>query len=127
MFSCPSLARSGRLLVLPKKSVFFRRVDLPRLIVFWDRNSKLKPASPSVAAPDRRAAEHIISVGGLLMTDRSDQWTDVVPEGLFRLTGVDLERKRVTDEGLAAFQGCSALETLNLSWTGITDTGVVNF
>jgi formylglycine-generating enzyme required for sulfatase activity len=54
----------------------------------------IEPHAQKVRAADQFASEYIISVGGLLLTDRTDQWTDVVPEGPFRLTGINLERKR---------------------------------
>ena len=89
--------------------------------------AKLKPARPTVTDPDRAAAEYVVSVGGKLMTDRGDEWTDVVPEGPFRLKGVGLYRRDVIDEGLAVFSGCTEIESLDLSWTGVTDAGVIHF
>ncbi len=82
--------------------------------------------------PDRRAAEYVLSIGGRIRVDGGREIKAVaeLPQGTFRLTGVELaDNKQVTDVGLADFKGCKGLAALSLARTGnrISDAGLAHF
>jgi serine/threonine protein kinase/Leucine-rich repeat (LRR) protein len=80
--------------------------------------------------PDRRAAEYVLSIGGLVRVngeDRDIKTVATLPEGPFRLTSVDLGHKKyVTDMVLAYLKNCHSLARLCLRETQVTDAGLVH-
>jgi formylglycine-generating enzyme required for sulfatase activity len=107
------------------------------------------------ADPDRKAAEYVLSIGGVVQVDDRDRKINAaaeLPRDPFRLTWVGLMHSNqvsemglanfkdcqnltflglfdtsVSDEGLANFQNCTKLTFLNLSRTKISDAGLANF
>lgn len=83
--------------------------------------------------PDRRAAEWVLSVGGKIKIresgkEREINTSDDLPEGRFELVYVALvNNPKATNEGLAHFDGCEELTTLNLEFTPGTDVGLTYF
>jgi serine/threonine protein kinase/formylglycine-generating enzyme required for sulfatase activity len=81
--------------------------------------------------PDRRAAEYVLSIGGTVRVNLSI--VDIresarLPKGPFELTQIWLRgNTKVTDAGLAAFQGCKNLRHLDLSSTSVGDAGMAYF
>ena len=109
-----------------------------------------------VADPDRMAAKYILSIGGIIRIDGSDNWIGdpaKLPVEPFRLTWVAAnQNQKLTDEGISNLKGCSHLIAiqfpgckkitdaglahlvqceeiveLHLDDTSITDTGLLNF
>jgi eukaryotic-like serine/threonine-protein kinase len=81
--------------------------------------------------PDRKAAEYVLSIGGVVRVNGQDRAikaaTDLPPE-LFRLTWVTLRlKKQLTDAGLANFKDCKNLTHLNLQETQVSDAGLAYF
>ncbi len=101
--------------------VYFRKVEV----------KELNKPEATVADPDRRAAEWVLSIGGKVRVN--DQQRDLaaaaeLPSEPFRMTFVDLTRKkRVTDAGLARFQHCKNLTKLYLTGTPVSDAGLAHF
>jgi Leucine-rich repeat (LRR) protein len=101
--------------------------------------AKLKESLPQLqifpvltsAAADRRAAEYVLSVGGRVLID--DQATEIasldkLPTKPFQLRVAILEfNKKVTDEGLASFEGCQNLKAIDLDRANVSDAGLVHF
>ena len=85
-------------------------------------------APVTIVDPDRRAAEYVLSVGGIVGVNEDGRWINSaaeLPGGRFTLTGMDLrENKSVTDAGLANFEGCTGLTQLRRFRTGVTDVGL---
>ncbi len=80
--------------------------------------------------PDRRAAEYIISVGGsVVLVEDGKTYTAAaeLPKTPFRVREVMLtSSQRVTDAGLAAFNDCKNLSSLDLGGTNVTDAGLAH-
>jgi eukaryotic-like serine/threonine-protein kinase len=95
---------------------------------------KKAPTREASSDPDRRAAEWVLSIGGLVRINGSGQQfeikaADKLPGGAFELTDVRLDGVAdVTDAGLACFKDCRNLLYLNL-WgcTHVTDAGLACF
>jgi len=89
------------------------------------------PRAALAFEPDRRAAEYVLSLGGVIEINDQQHAVRAVadlPRDAFRLTCVDLhENKKVNDAGLAAFQGCKSLIYLDLSNTPVGDAGLAHF
>jgi uncharacterized membrane protein/tRNA A-37 threonylcarbamoyl transferase component Bud32 len=92
-------------------------------------------AEPRVVArnfsPDRKAAEWVLSIGGVLRVEGQDRVikaaADLPPE-VFRLTEVGLsENKKVSDAGLTHFKDCKNLTSLHLWDTRVGDAGLSCF
>jgi Leucine-rich repeat (LRR) protein len=102
---------------------------LPKCKIEWD-GGVIEPTAS--VEPDRRAAEYVLSIGGTVFVDVDDREIKIgakgdLPAGMFRLTYVDLmQNKQVTDGGLAAFQGCKNLKSLDLRFTQVGDDGLVH-
>ena len=99
---------------------------LPGCKIAWD-GGVIEPMVVS-ADPDRRAAEWVLSIGGVVRVN--DQERDItaaeLPKEPFRLMGVNLQdNKKVTDAGLAHFKDCKNLTVLDLAHTAVTDAGLV--
>jgi eukaryotic-like serine/threonine-protein kinase len=88
-------------------------------------------AQQIAALPDRRAAEYVISIGGIVrVNDQSRELIVAVdlPREPFRLTGVRLpNNQQVSDAGLAAFKGCKNVKELDVRRSRITDAGLAYF
>jgi serine/threonine protein kinase/Leucine-rich repeat (LRR) protein len=80
--------------------------------------------------PDRRAADHVLSLGGAVKVngqDREIRAAADLPREPFRLTMVELgQNKHVTDAGLAVFKDCKNLTRLSLWQTNVGDAGLVH-
>ncbi|MCG6157011.1 serine/threonine-protein kinase [Rubinisphaera margarita] len=86
---------------------------------------------------DRRAAEYVLSIGGKIRINDDSTYGETpnitsvenLPPGSFRLTHASLDRnERVTDAGLAAFQGTTNLRGLFMERSpNYTDAGLANF
>ena len=93
---------------------------------------KFREEADAPGDPDRRAAEWVRSIGGILgiqgQGDRNYGDPNVeLPDDPFHVAFVDLGKNpAVTDAGLANVAGLSHLEFLTLSSTPITDTGLTN-
>ena len=78
---------------------------------------------------DRRAAEWVLSIGGTVQTDQSDQSVSEaadLPQQPFRLTHVGLyENRDVTDDGLVSLRGCTELSSLVLADSSVTEKGLL--
>jgi eukaryotic-like serine/threonine-protein kinase len=82
------------------------------------------------ADPDRKAAEWVLSIGGVVRVNGQDRYINAadLPKEAFRLTGVALEgNQKVSDAGLAHFEDCKNLTVLNLNATQVSDAGVAHF
>ena len=97
-----------------------------------------KGSVPATDDPDRRAAEWVLSIGGLVMVSQSNQIRQIdavndLPRTPFQLTWVDTDRrgqiagKLVTDSALTRFGGCRHLKHLDLRFARLTDAGLENF
>ena len=81
--------------------------------------------------PDRKAAEYVLSIGGVVrvnyVVDDTKAATDL-PQQPFRLTYVDLGRNQnLRNTGLAAFDGCKNLTVLVIMSRQLKDVGVAHF
>jgi serine/threonine protein kinase/Leucine-rich repeat (LRR) protein len=97
---------------------------------FWERYDKGE--FTQAMFPDRRAAEYVLSIGGVIRIDGGDREIRAaaqLPKEAFRLTDVDLNfNKQVTDAGLAAFKDCTSVTALGLYACGqVTDAGLAHF
>src|SRR5262249_22831797 len=103
---------------------------LPRCKIEWDGGT-IEPNA--AAAPDRKAAEWVQSIGGTIHVQENGEEGEIgaggeLPRGEVELTGVMLSDKpKVSDEGLACFKDCQNLRRLNLVLTGVSDAGLTNF
>ena len=80
--------------------------------------------------PDRKAAEYVLSVGGLISLDGGGEFKTAadLPKTPFQLRICNLNgNKKLTPEGLANFAGCKNLSVLYLAETGLTDAGLATF
>ncbi len=99
---------------------------LPKCTITWD-GGVIEPNNGA----DRRAAEYVLSVGGVVEINRDSEITAVVKLPVagfgFRLTRVGLgNNPDVTDGGLAAFKDCQNLNILDLTGTPVTDAGLAH-
>ncbi len=90
------------------------------------------PKKPEHAnAPDRAAAEYVLSIGGTVRVNGSDKFLGVaaeLPKESFQLTSVQLSgNQQVSEAGLAIFKDCKNLMHLNLGGTKVSDAGLANF
>jgi eukaryotic-like serine/threonine-protein kinase len=84
--------------------------------------------------PDRKAAEWVLSIGGVVRVGPPGavEWeikavTDL-PQADFLLKGVQLkDNKQVSDRGLAHFKDCKNLTSLNLWGTFVSEVGLACF
>ncbi len=91
----------------------------------------VQPGGAAGVAPDRRAAEYVLSIGGAVaVNDQTGELKAVgeLPGEAFRLTLVNLlNNPQVTVAGLANFKDCQELTSLNLYGTKVTDADLVHF
>ena len=90
------------------------------------------PPTLETTDPDRRAAEYVLSIGGVVRVNDEVDDTRVVadlPKKPFRLTYVNLSGKgdKVRNAALAAFQGCKHLKVLRLDGTLVKEEGLAYF
>ncbi len=125
---------------------------LPGCEIRWDGGVI---ESTLITDADRKLAEHVLSVGGVVRVN--GEHTDIkaakdLPKTPFRLpyvsfrenksiddkalgglkdcerlTLLDLKDTQVSDAGLGVFKGCKNLRTLDLAGTRVTDKGLANF
>ena len=79
------------------------------------------------ANADRRAAEYVLSIGGVVGIDPGGEikGVDKLPKSVFRLTRVDFVNNRdVRDTELPALKDCQKLNILDLTGTRVTDEGL---
>ena len=101
---------------------------LPGCKIEWDGGV----IDPTVS-PDRRAAEYVLSIGGQIEINvngrkLSTSEVGVLPQEAFELTGVGLaENVKITDAGLAFFENCKNLMSLDLHTTEVSDAGLAHF
>ncbi|HEV3436751.1 MAG TPA: sigma-70 family RNA polymerase sigma factor, partial [Gemmata sp.] len=94
--------------------------------------AKEKGTDASTTAPDRRAAEYVLSIGGSVRVNDDISAIAAVaelPQGTFRLTCLDLHaNQQVTDEGLAIVKDCKNISIIYFDGTAaLTDVGLANF
>jgi predicted Ser/Thr protein kinase len=89
---------------------------------------------PTVADPDRRAAEWVLAIDGTIriILKETDEEREIkvggeLPRGVLELIFVDLNlNKKVTDAGLARFKDCKNLTGLELYSTKVGDSGLAH-
>jgi serine/threonine protein kinase len=82
-----------------------------------------------VPDPDRQAAEYVVSLGGFVRVkglDRDLKAAAELPKERFTLAGVVLHSPKVTDAGLASFEGCKGLTYIHLTGPAVTDAGLAH-
>jgi hypothetical protein len=85
--------------------------------------------------PDRKAAEYVLSIGGIVGVkmnasgkERAINGLTDLPKDPFTLRSVNLQgNNKVTDDGLLKLNNCRNLTHLLLTGTTVTDEGLVNF
>ncbi len=95
-------------------------------------DSRDVPVTPRsvVADVERKAAEWVLAIGGVVRVnngDRSIEAAAELPATPFTLTTVHLTRTAATDAGLANLKDLKELMNLRLDHTEVTDAGLVNF
>jgi formylglycine-generating enzyme required for sulfatase activity/uncharacterized membrane protein len=98
---------------------------------FWERYDRGEFSSRPQSPVDRRAAAYVLSLGGTVKVNEQEQEikaaADLPPES-FRLTSVSLrDNKQVSDAGLAVFNDCKNLTSIDLYRTPVTDAGLAHF
>ncbi len=102
---------------------------LPGCKIEWDGGV----IEPRPTDPDRRAAEYVLSIGGIIKIEENGRGrqTNVVgdlPRRAFELTGVWFqENPKVSDAGLANLKGCKNLTSLTLFDVQVSDEGLAHF
>jgi serine/threonine protein kinase len=125
------LAAVGLLALVPL--VWGLTTFLPRARKAPGPDGKHEPQKelPKGPSPDRKGAEWVLSVGGMVCVDGQAQQlktNDELPTAPFKLTWVGLHNnKRVTDPGLAHLAECKELTQLLLDGTPVSDAGLVWF
>ena len=81
-----------------------------------------REAAPAVKSdPDRRAAEYVLSIGGTVQVNaviRDLKAVGELPKETFRLTAFSTgDGTKVSNAGMAAFEGCTNLTQLDLPQT----------
>ncbi|HEX4608721.1 MAG TPA: protein kinase, partial [Urbifossiella sp.] len=95
--------------------------------------AKARPATKAPAAapdPDRRAAEYVVSLGGVVRVsglDRDLKTAAELPAERFTVSRVFLGGVAVPDAGLVHFKGCKDLWLLDLPCPAVTDAGLAHF
>jgi hypothetical protein len=125
----PNRPTKGRIVLqhlTPQTSVHFRKVEIKEL-----KAGAPVGVPPTRRADDRAAAEYVLGLGGWVQTvgvPKDVKRVEDLPPGRIELATVYLRgNRRVTDDGLAACAGLTALVHLDLVDTPVTDAGVVHF
>jgi len=104
---------------------------LPTCEIEWDRPAAALPPPKAGLDPDRKAAEYVLSIGGIVrVNDEVDDTKAAadLPKEPFRLTYVNLGgNPKVRNAGLAAFDGCKNLTVLRINETPLKDQGLAYF
>jgi eukaryotic-like serine/threonine-protein kinase len=103
-----------------------------REVVRVSKESDASTAGPmDERDPDRRAAEYVTSIGGLIQIndiDRDIRTVSQLPQEAFQLTRVKLlGNPQVSDAGLANFRGCKNLSEIIMVRVPMSDAGAENF
>jgi hypothetical protein len=98
----------------------------------WSADEFWKRYDRGAFTSDRKVAEYVLSVGGMVKVDNDGKEIKAVadlPRESFQLTLIDLNHnQRVTDAGLAAFRGCTNVRELRMHGCAqITDAGLAHF
>jgi serine/threonine protein kinase/Leucine-rich repeat (LRR) protein len=132
---------SGITIIIKNKDGTETKIEVPdgSTVTVKDKGGKTlakvgpepKPKPAVATDPERRAAESVMSLGGIVRIDGMDRDLRAVadlPRERFTLTTASFEdSKRVTEEGLAHFKDCKELAVLNLGYTNVTDAGLAHF
>jgi serine/threonine protein kinase len=91
----------------------------------------VEKAKMPVADPDRQAAAYVVSVGGSVQVnvnglDRDLKAAAELPKERFTLSRVNLAGAKVTDSGLASFEGCKGLTFIHLAGASVTNAGLAH-
>ncbi|MGE0606655.1 MAG: protein kinase [Pirellulales bacterium] len=120
--------------------------DCKNLAMLWARHSKVTARgvmelqaallnckvdwNDAPLDPDRRAAEYVLSIGGIVQVNRQDQDIKAIaalPKEDFLLTTVNLTNyQNVTDAGLAQLPNGKKLKGLDLRYVPLTDAGLAH-
>ncbi|EAQ80808.1 serine/threonine protein kinase [Blastopirellula marina] len=91
----------------------------------------VKPASPYLQDPDYLAAKYALSVGGTVQANSGPYVSNLqqLQSPPFALTSVSfINNKQVTDDGLAIFENCTAVERLTMHGiANLTGRGLAYF
>ena len=87
---------------------------------------------PGATNPDRRAAEYVLSIGGIIRIKENGETREIkavgeLPQGAFELTYLWSVSPKTSDAGLANFKGCKNLTELYLTSPQVGDAGLVHF
>lgn len=88
------------------------------------------PLPPKQPPTDREAAEFVFKLGGFVWANKDGKERHSaadLPKGEFTLSGINLDGKAITDEGMETFRGCKGITQLDLYNTPISDTGLAVF
>ena len=111
-----------------KKATVITDTEKKKATVITDTEKKNTPVAVD---PDRKAANYVLSIGSGVRIDGEDRdrkGENVLPNGAFQLTSVNLGwNPQVTDASLANLKDCKNLTVLILGPTTITDAGLVHF
>jgi serine/threonine protein kinase/uncharacterized membrane protein len=134
------LLAAGIIIIIKNKDGTETKIEVPddSSVTVKDKEgktlAKVEPGkNPLVAAidPDRKAAEWVLSIGGLVRVDGQERDIKAaadLPGGPFRLTSVVCSNNsKVSNAGLAHFKDCKGLMYLNLYGTQVSDTGLAHF
>jgi serine/threonine protein kinase/Leucine-rich repeat (LRR) protein len=134
-----ALVVAGVIIIIKNKDGSETKIEVPdgSTVTVKDKSGKtLAQVGPGGKQPaadtsaDRKAAEWVISQGWHVYINSDGRvYEDVaeLPKTPFRLSRVDMDGAKVTDETLTRLKDCKGLAYLFLGKTAITDAGLVNF
>jgi serine/threonine protein kinase len=104
--------------------------DRAGFFIEWDLPNGTEPTNLAATA-DRRAAEHILSIGGSIRINGPGgsviEKKHALPDAPFELTSVYLQfNKQVTDKDLECLRPCQRLKEIILDRTKIGDEGLMH-
>jgi serine/threonine protein kinase len=129
---------AGVIIIIKNKDGSETKIEAPdgATVTIKDKDGKtsaqagprIKP--PAAASdPDRRAAEYVVALGGVVRVnglDRDLKDAAELPKERFTLAWVVLRGTKVTDAGLAAFEECKGVTFIDLASTAVTDAGLAH-
>ncbi len=96
-----------------------------------DPKTEPKKIDPIEVDTDRKAAKFVIDNGGGIWINgnhnRGGIWIRNMPEGDFRLTGVQIGKKELKAEDFRVFADCKNITALQIDYTPIGDEGLAHF